>query len=360
MLFVVVLLAVIALYFYGSEEKSDQSKSTQPTPTQSASTQPAPEQPAPTQSDPTPPASTPPAPAQPASRPPNAPHLPAGNEVQVHFIDLGQADGILIRSAKNAVLIDGGEYKTRDILINYLKDAGITTLDYVVATHPHSDHIGGLAPVIRQFDVKEVIMPDATNNTRTFEHLLSAIEEKGLSITVPKVGDRISAGAIKLTVLAPAKDFKDLNNASIVIRLEHGKTSFIFTGDAETPSEREMIASGLPLRSDVLKAGHHGSRTSTSGDFLDAVRPSIVVVTCAIGNSYGHPHKEFLERINQPGRNIALIRTDEEGTIILASDGREIKRRTPDGEKSLSLTGSLIEFKVKELLQSFGLQTPKR
>ena len=260
------------------------------------------------------------------------PHL-TENEIRVHFIDLGQADGILLQSAQNAVLIDGGEYATRDTLVNYLRNAGITTLDYVVATHPHSDHIGGLAAVIQQFDVKNVLMPDATNNTATFEKLLTAIENKGISITVPSVGDKVAAGIIKFIVLAPANDFKDLNNASLVLRMVHDKTAFLFTGDAETLSEKEMLNSGLSLRANVLKAGHHGSRTSTSSEFLDAVRPGTVVVSCGTGNSYGHPHKEFLEIVSQPERNITLLRTDKLGTIIITTDGQEIKHYVK-GEES--------------------------
>jgi competence protein ComEC len=241
----------------------------------------------------------------------------AKDEIRVYFIDVGQADAILIQSDRNAVLIDGGERKTQEKLVSYLEAAGVTVLDYVVATHPHSDHIGGLAAVVRKFDVKDVLMPDAISNTATFEGLLAAIEEKDLSITVPSVGDKITAGIIKFTVLAPGKNLKGLNNASIVLRMEHGKTAFLFTGDAETQSEALMLKSGLELRANVLKAGHHGSRTSSSAAFLDAVRPEMVVVTCGSGNSYGHPHKEFLERINQPGRNITLLRTDEKGTIVM-------------------------------------------
>jgi beta-lactamase superfamily II metal-dependent hydrolase len=257
----------------------------------------------------------------------------AENSVRVHFIDLGQADGILLQSDKNAVLIDGGEHKTQNTLTKYLKSAGITALDYVVATHPHSDHIGGLAAVIQQFDVKNVLMPNATNNTATFEGLLAAIENKGLSVTVPSVGDKITAGNIALTVLAPGKKFDDLNNASIVLRMAHGDVAFLFTGDAETPSEIEMLNSGEELRADVLKAGHHGSRTSTSAAFLDAVRPGTVVVTCGKKNSYGHPHKQFLNLVNQPQRKITLLRTDESGTIIMTTNGKEIKLYLPNKKK---------------------------
>jgi len=254
-----------------------------------------------------------------------APALIGENEIWVHFIDLGQADGVLLQSRQNAVLIDGGELKTRDTLINYLRSTGITSLDYVVATHPHSDHIGGLPPVIQQFDVKNVLMPDAIHTTATFENLLAAVEDKGLSVTVPAVGDTITAGIIRLIVLAPGKEFKDLNNMSIVLRMLHGETAFLFTGDAEELSEKEMLGSGQNLRADVLKAGHHGSRTSTSADFLDAVRPATVVVMCGRGNSYGHPHKEFFERVGQPERKITIFRTDESGTIVMTTDGQGIK-----------------------------------
>jgi len=249
----------------------------------------------------------------------------AKNEIRIHFIDLGQADGILLQSTKNAVLIDGGEHKTQNTLINYLQNTGITVLDYIVATHPHSDHIGGLAAVIQQFDVKNILMPDVTHTTATFQSFLTAIENKNIPVTIPAVGDKITTGVIGLTVLAPAQNFDNLNNASLVLRLTHGRTSFLFTGDAEVQSEIEMINSGLNLRSNVLKAGHHGSRTSTSFDFLDAVQPKIVVVTCGRKNSYGHPHREFLERINQPKRKITLLRTDEMGTIVMTANKRKMR-----------------------------------
>jgi len=262
-----------------------------------------------------------------------APALVAENEIRAHFIDLGQADGILIQSAQNAVLIDGGEYATRDTLVNYLRNAGITALDYVVATHPHSDHIGGLATIVEKFEVKNILMPDATNNTAVFEKLLTAIENKGISITVPSVGDKITAGIIEFTVLAPiGKDYKDLNNTSLVLRMVYGETAMLFTGDAETVSEKEMLKNGLSLRANVLKAGHHGSRSSTSAEFLNVVCPGTVVVSCGQQNSYGHPHKEFLELVSQPERNITLLRTDELGTIIIITDGQEVKLYAKEGK----------------------------
>jgi beta-lactamase superfamily II metal-dependent hydrolase len=248
----------------------------------------------------------------------------APNEVRVHYIDVGQGDAILVQSARNAVLIDGGDAKAAPALLGYLRSADVTALDYVVATHPHSDHIGGLPQVVRQFAVKGVIMPDAVHTSVTFEKLISAIEKKGIGITVPKAGDTFAAGIIKFTVLAPERKFKELNNMSVVLRMVHGETAFLFAGDAEDKSEREMLKSRRNLRSDVLKAGHHGSRSSTTAAFLDAVGPSAVVVSCGKGNSYGHPHAETLEKVAEKRRNIKLFRTDEDGTVVIVTDGRRV------------------------------------
>jgi len=248
----------------------------------------------------------------------------APNEIRVHYIDVGQGDAILIQSAQNAVLIDGGDAKAQQTLLDYLRLAGVKDLDYVIATHPHSDHIGGLPKVVKQFGVKGVIMPDAAHTSGTFEKLLTAIEKKGLKITVPKVGDAFAAGIIKFTVLSPGKKFKDLNNMSIVVRMVHGETSFLFTGDAEDKSENQMLKTRQPLRSDVLKVGHHGSRTSTTEDFLDAVSPSVAVISCGKDNTYNHPNKETLMKLGRPERKITLFRTDKDGSVIITTDGRKI------------------------------------
>lgn len=250
-----------------------------------------------------------------------------GEEISVHFIDVGQADAILIQSANNAVLIDGGDNRTRDQLIRYLRSANVRTLDYVVATHPHADHIGGLPAVIRALPVRNVIMPNVIHTTRTFENLIEAIEQRNLMITVPSVGDTLRAGVIQLVVLAPDREYRDLNNMSVVLRMIHGNTSFLFTGDAERESEAAMVAGNLTLQSNVLKVGHHGSRTSTTARFLDAVRPSIAVIMCGEGNRYNHPHDEIINRLNQPRRNITTLRTDRNGTIVITTDGANIRTR---------------------------------
>jgi competence protein ComEC len=248
----------------------------------------------------------------------------APNEIRVHYIDVGQGDAVLIQSAQNAVLIDGGDAKAQQALLDYLRLAEVKDIDYVIATHPHADHIGGLPKVIRQFGVRGVIMPDVVHTSGTFDKLLAAIEKKGLRITVPKVGDAFAAGIIKFTVLSPGKKFKDLNNMSIVVRVTHGETAFLFTGDAEDKSENEMLKTRQPLRADVLKVGHHGSRTSTTENFLDAVRPSAAIVSCGHDNSYNHPNKETVMKLSKPERKIVLFRTDRDGSVVITTDGRKV------------------------------------
>jgi len=251
--------------------------------------------------------------------------VPGNNEIFVTFLDVGQGDSILLRSATNAVLIDGGEHRERQVVINYLRRAGIRRLDYVVATHPHSDHIGGLIAVLGQFDVGRVLMPDATHNTTPFENFLEAIENNEIPVTHPAPGDRFRAGIIDLMAVAPIPGHhENLNNASIVLRMNHGATSFLFTGDAERLSEEYMLAGGLTLRSNVLKVGHHGSRTSTSAEFLDAINPTIAVISAGADNQFGHPHPEVLELLES--RGVQVYRTDLHGTIRMVTNGQTIYR----------------------------------
>jgi len=248
----------------------------------------------------------------------------ASNEIRVHYIDVGQGDATLIQSADNAVLIDGGDTHAQKKFINYLRSTGITTIDYVIATHPHDDHIGGLPQVVQQFAVKDVLMLDTIYKSPSFKQLVVAMEAKGLKYATPAVGDTFAAGIIRITVLAPAKTFKDLNDMSIVVRMVYGETAFLFTGDAEARSEREMLKGEQPLRADVLKAGHHGSGTSSTSEFLDAVHPSVVVISCGKKNTYGFPGEKALTNILKPERNITLFRTDEDGTVVISTDGQNI------------------------------------
>lgn len=253
----------------------------------------------------------------------SAPPLPSEGEIRVHFIDVGQGDSILIHSADNAVLIDAGPTAVGQGLAVYLEQIGVTVLDYVVATHPHADHIGGMAAVLDRIPVREMWMPDAVHDTATFERLLDAIERNNLEITTVQAGMEISAGLIQMTAVSPnSGGHSNLNNYSIVLHMRHGQTSFLFTGDVEASSEREMIAAGWDLRADVLKVSHHGSRTSTTDEFLDSVQPHAAVIMCAADNQFGHPHREVVDRLNE--RGIRILRTDELGTIVLSTNGTEI------------------------------------
>jgi len=254
----------------------------------------------------------------------NSALAPGGNEIIVAFLDVGQGDSILIRSRHNAVLIDGGETNRGDTVLGYLRRMGITRLDYVIATHPHSDHIGGLVTILNRVEVGRVLMPDVVHTTTAFENFLSVIENNRIAAHAPTQGERFTAGIIDFTVLAPVSGFagSNLNDASIVIRLEHGTTSFVFTGDAEGASERAMIAAFECLRADVIKIGHHGSRTSTTEAFLDAVQPTAAVISVGGNNRFGHPHPDVIARLNY--RGIQILRTDKMGSIVMATDGERV------------------------------------
>ena len=241
--------------------------------------------------------------------------LPAADgAMTVHFIDVGQGDSLLAESDGHFLLVDAGENDQGDTVIAYLREAGVTSLDYVIGTHPHSDHIGGLDDVIRAFDVKAVILPPVAHTTKTFEDVLDAVQEKNLTLTQPKPGDSYALGDAAFTILAPQADYgDDLNNWSVGIRLACAEGALVACGDAEAQAEEGIAASGLPPSADVLKVGHHGSSTSTSNAFLQAVSPAWAVISCGEGNSYGHPHEETLKKLEDAG--VSVLRTDLLGDI---------------------------------------------
>lgn len=246
--------------------------------------------------------------------------IPDGQLTVVYFIDVGQGDAILIRTPTQNVLVDGGERGAT--VVDYLRSQGVNSLDLMIGTHPHADHIGGLINVMQAIPVKEVIDPAVIHTTKTFEDYLTIIDQKDIKFTEGRAGmARDLGGGATMQILHPsAPSGTHLNDASIVVKLTFGRVSFMLTGDAEQAGEAQILNRGYDLKSTILKAGHHGSRTSTTRAFLNAVTPEAAVIMCAANNSYGHPHEETLQKLATAG--VDIYRTDIHGTIIITTDGR--------------------------------------
>ena len=253
----------------------------------------------------------------------------SGGEVQFHFIDVGQGDAALIRTEKGDILIDAGTNSSEDELKAYLDRLGVTDIEYAVFTHPHEDHIGGADMVLNTYNVKNVVLPDATATSKTFERMMDAIEAEKCGVIEATPDKTFTVGELTCTILAPiSTSYTETNDYSVVIRADYGETSVLFTGDAETHSEEEMLEryrfKGL-LDCDILKAGHHGSDTSSSQAFLDAVTPVYAVISVGEGNTYGHPIQAILARYE--AMKAEILRTDKEGDIVFTSTGGEPERK---------------------------------
>ncbi len=249
-------------------------------------------------------------------------------DVSVHFIDVGQGDSILIKSKDKNVLIDAGERNKGEEVALYLKENKVEKLDYIIATHPHSDHIGGLPYIIENFQVSEVIVPEIIDEkvptTQIYYEFLESVSKKGLLLTPARVGDKYDLGSSYFEILSPkGNDYDDLNDYSVVINLNHKNNNFLLCGDAETKVEKEMLNDKLLRDVDVLKAGHHGSSSSSSNDFLEKIMPEYFVVMCGEGNSYNHPSEKTIEKFASYSKNI--YRTDINGNIIFLSNGYDLE-----------------------------------
>lgn len=249
--------------------------------------------------------------------------VPDGDVLKVHYVDVGQGDCQLIVSSSETVLIDCGEREYCDKVIDYIKALGIDKLDYVVVSHPHTDHMGGMSYILDEFDIGTVIMPKIKDSlmptTNAFQRMLKSIDAKGIKVDYAEVGKRYGIGGASMTVLSPVKDYDDLNNYSVAVKISHGENTFLFTGDIEKQAETDILSSGSDVSATVLKAAHHGSGSSSCKEFIDAVNPKYVVIEVGKGNDYGHPHKETLNRIKN--RGLKLFRTDVNGNIVFTSTG---------------------------------------
>lgn len=265
------------------------------------------------------PPETQPEPTEPPATTP--PTIPNSGGFTVHFIDVGQADAALVICDGKTMLIDGGNTADSNLIYSYLSKRSIAHLDYIIATHAHEDHVGGLSGALNYATVGTVYSPVTSYDSSAFRNFANNVQKQGKSITVPSVGTSFSLGNAQCTILA-VNTTSDTNNSSIVLRIVYGSTSFLFTADAERDVEQALINRGVNLKSTVLKVGHHGSYTSTSYQFLWNVMPDYAIISCGKGNSYGHPHDEVVSRLRDA--DVRLFRTDMQGDIVCTSNGSSV------------------------------------
>lgn len=264
----------------------------------------------------------------------------ADGGLAVHFIDVGQGDSIFIQlSSGENILIDAGEVDKGEVVLNYLRAHQVEKIDYLIATHPHSDHIGGMKTIVDTLEIGKVYMPRTSHTTQTYENLLLSIKNKGLKISEAKAGVKLDTDdSFPAFFVAPqGAGYESLNDYSAVLKLSYKNHSFLFTGDAEDVSGKEILASNIDIKAQVLDAPHHGSSNSAlDKEFLQAVSPQIAVISLGQDNSYGHPHEEILHLLDSAG--VKVYRTDIHGNIVIISDGEQIvidtEKRSAENENA--------------------------
>lgn len=247
--------------------------------------------------------------------------------VTVHFVNVGQGDCALIRTGTRDILIDCGEYDEYPTVARYLDDAGVTRLDTVIMSHPHSDHMGCMFRIIARYGAGALVMPAVQESmipvTGSYEKLMRELERQKISVFTAKPGTFIDTGGCgTLEVIAPVREYDDLNNSSVTVRYTYGDVSFLFTGDIESEAENDILASGADIRADVIKVPHHGSGTSSTRAFVQAVKPVYAVFSVKQENDYGHPHANIVELYEALGAEI--LRTDTDGSVSFSTDGHTI------------------------------------
>ena len=267
---------------------------------------------------------------------------PLSGELEVHYLDVGQADCILLRCGGASMLIDGGNVEDSDLVVSYLLDQGISYLDYVVNTHAHEDHVGGLPGVLAVFETGNVWCPVQEYSSKCFRDFLYYADQQDLELVCPAPGSTYDLGGAEVTVLGPVRDDYDTNNSSIVLRVEYGQTSFLFTGDAETQAENDILDVGYDVSATVLKVGHHGSETSTGYRWLRTVDPAYAVIQVGTGNSYGHPHEAAMSRLRDA--QVPVYRTDMQGHIVCRSDGQSVSFTTQKEAAETNPTAAPQQF----------------